>query len=733
MRAEAVCDILRWCGMRSPSTDKKRGKGKEWVTRDVDVMKTGRVVCKRRAGGSGFIAAFGQALKSHIKVIAYLVPCTAHNSICESSFEVPIFAKIEPDVECMQLDLQAVWLRPSDDGDLHHMYAWPLINYNCRTIIIAAMFPFGHYPEPLPQLTLMPSQSSSGCWSITNLQLHQSLPCPLHLCQIPTGFPPSHTVAMMIDPTQPPMPTQIKYPDGKKFCRSLVEVQICREDLDHIVSVKDQTVVTEEEILTMTGKWLSSFLSDIKRLVKLGILSPAPLGFSLLDQAPRVMKGEWALALMQRLLLPDSRHLPIADNGFVWFLNREITKSLIYHVVFWASILAFIPTTMVDFAPAIFRDAPHPPPAMLAFVGASCYSAILQWLAELLKAMSGEGESSTINLSVYPPPSQIYAELLLAAILLLVQHDDPGYPVFVARMTALCNILNALHSEDDIKSSETPGSDLRTSKQGIVSNGIVLELFTIFHRPLVSHSHCYQGHRPLVHRYRIATAKPSSNTPSTTDFLEIEQPENTLKAWLQKQGREILPDSLFITVSILFGWVDPLDLITVLQVNLNVVVMEKQLQQGELTSISFLLRGGRCYMEERMYRAQMEVTLFSKAIANLCEELDTKYYPQTLQLYEHERLSRSWVGGVTYRAYISTSYADYVDNKPLGISINNTFTSKKEKSLDILKSDFQTLELKKHRAQAKVELFSEAIACTAESQYSDDDLPAPLRSLDALL
>ncbi|KAG0702399.1 hypothetical protein DFH29DRAFT_875171 [Suillus ampliporus] len=372
------------------------------------------------------------ALKSHIKVIVYLVLRTAHDSICESSFEVPIFAKIGPDVERMQLDLQAVWLRPSDNSDLHHVYAW----------------------------------SSPGCWSITNLQLHQSLPCPLHLCQIPTGFPPSHTVAMMINPTQPPMPTQvpvltqiipckniqIKYPRWKEvLVEALLKSKYATRTLTAvIVSVKDQTVVTEEEMLTMTGKWLSSFLSDIKRLAKLGILSPAPLGFSLLDQAPRVMKGEWALALMQHLLLPDSSRLPIADNGFVWFLDREITKSLIYHAVFPASVSAFIPTTMVDFAPAIFRDAPHPPPAMLAFVGASCYSAILQWLVELLKAMSGEGESSTINLSVYPPPSQIYAELLQAAILLLVQHDDPGYPVFAARMMALCNILNALHSEDDV-------------------------------------------------------------------------------------------------------------------------------------------------------------------------------------------------------------------------------------------------------------------------------------------
>jgi hypothetical protein len=78
---------------------------------------------------------------------------------------------------------------------------------------------------------------------------------------------------------------------------------------------------------------------------------------------------------------------------------------------------------------------------------------------------------------------------------------------------------------------------------------------------------------------------------------------------------------------VLFAWVDPLDLIAVLQVSLRVVAMEELLQQEELTCVSFLLRGGRCYMEERMYRAQMEVTLFSKAIANLCEEFNTKRHP----------------------------------------------------------------------------------------------------------
>ncbi|KAG0707137.1 hypothetical protein DFH29DRAFT_995198 [Suillus ampliporus] len=72
--------------------------------------------------------------------------------------------------------------------------------------------------------------------------------------------------------------------------------------------------------------------------------------------------------------------------------------------------------------------------------------------------------------------------------------------------------------------------------------------------------------------------------------------------------------SLFITVSVLFAWVNPLDLISILQMSLRVVAMERLFQQEELIYTSFLLQGGQSYMEERMYHAQMEVTLFSKAI-----------------------------------------------------------------------------------------------------------------------
>jgi hypothetical protein len=83
-------------------------------------------------------------------------------------------------------------------------------------------------------------------------------------------------------------------------------------------------------------------------------------------------------------------------------------------------------------------------------------------------------------------------------------------------------------------------------------------------------------------------------------------------------------------------------------------------------------------------------------------------------------LMKSWVGTVTYRTYISTSCADCADTKLLGINIGDSFKGKKEKTPDVLKSDFHILELKKHRAQAEVDMFSEAIARTAGPWLTED-------------
>jgi hypothetical protein len=82
----------------------------------------------------------------------------------------------------------------------------------------------------------------------------------------------------------------------------------------------------------------------------------------------------------------------------------------------------------------------------------------------------------------------------------------------------------------------------------------------------------------------------------------------------------------------------------------------------------------------------------------------------------------AWFGRVTHCTYLTTSSAD---SMPLHTNNIEGFKAKKNKMLDALKSDFSILELKKQRAQAEVDMFSEAIACTARIQCTDDGLPVP--------
>ncbi|KAG1899895.1 uncharacterized protein F5891DRAFT_1189374 [Suillus fuscotomentosus] len=120
-------------------------------------------------------------------------------------------------------------------------------------------------------------------------------------------------------------------------------------------------------------------------------------------------------------------------------------------------------------------------------------------------------------------------------------------------------------------------------------------------------------------------------TTYKTNFLGIEQNETALLAWLHTEGRDTLPDSLLTTASVLFGWVDTHDIMALLDVSLREVTMQKQLQQEEDMSYAGFRSQGACLMEDRMHRAQMEISLFSNAIANLCEYLETRNYPISTQ------------------------------------------------------------------------------------------------------
>ncbi|KAG1889782.1 uncharacterized protein F5891DRAFT_987211 [Suillus fuscotomentosus] len=192
-----------------------------------------------------------------------------------------------------------------------------------------------------------------------------------------------------------------------------------------------------------------------------------------------------------------------------------------------------------------------------------------------------------IELSQFPSVSEVYDGLLGMAMVLFAQEDDPELPVLRVYLTEFCNLSNP---------SQIVAAMTRR------------------------HGSCERANR----QHTATTARTAVAQPWPLNLLESPKQSH-------KQGREILPDSLLITASVLFGWVDSLYLIAVLHISLRVSAVERRLQQEEYTSITFLVQGGCCLMEQRMYRAQMEVSLFSKAIVNVYEELNTQYHPSTWQ------------------------------------------------------------------------------------------------------
>ncbi|KAG2135619.1 hypothetical protein BD769DRAFT_1385501 [Suillus cothurnatus] len=187
------------------------------------------------------------------------------------------------------------------------------------------------------------------------------------------------------------------------------------------------------------------------------------------------------------------------------------------------------------------------------------------------------------------------------------------------------------------------------------------------------------------------------DTPLNVDVLGIEHNENDLVYWLQ------LPDSLFTTASVLFGLVDPLDIKALIEVRLEEDATQTGLQHEEESCLEYL-----------------------KAIANLCEELNTRCH-LTLHSVDPEKLvtpkPAESVGAhqtsISDNCFQPTK-AVQESNKPLPLDIGNSFTSKELKPLEMLKSDFHILDLKKQCAQSEVDMLSEAIVHISEFHHNDD-------------
>ncbi|KAG2342262.1 hypothetical protein BDR05DRAFT_948950 [Suillus weaverae] len=140
-----------------------------------------------------------EALKAHVKVIVFVLPINPHSSLWAQSMEVPIFSKkfFLPNNPPMNLDLTALWSKPCTDGTLIHVYAWlshlktlkPLSGNEHNTVIVEALFLFGHYHEAYPVF------SSDGLTEISGfLESHHESPVASNSSRAPSVVPESSAV-----------------------------------------------------------------------------------------------------------------------------------------------------------------------------------------------------------------------------------------------------------------------------------------------------------------------------------------------------------------------------------------------------------------------------------------------------------------------------------------------------------------------------------------------------------
>ncbi|KAG2048986.1 hypothetical protein BDR06DRAFT_1012514 [Suillus hirtellus] len=191
------------------------------------------------------------------------------------------------------------------------------------------------------------------------------------------------------------------------------------------------------------------------------------------------------------------------------------------------------------------------------------------------------------------------------------------------------------------------------------------------------------------------------STPSKELFLKIEDTEDTIESWLQTHGLEILPYSLFVTASVLFGLVNYHDL----------TVLLEPTKETQDKCLAWLITSSP-------FQDTMEV---GSDVSQITLESPRRHqYPlrHDDQLLSLPCLTNAWIDNIKLGTYMIASYAK--TDEPLPTNTSNAFTQKEDKTPDELMSVFHILDLRKQRTQAEVDMFSEAIALNAELEFTDD-------------
>ncbi|KAG1896092.1 uncharacterized protein F5891DRAFT_983785 [Suillus fuscotomentosus] len=347
-------------------------------------------------------------------------------------------------------------------------------------------------------------------------------------------------------------------------------------DLEPVLTIPTKNIMSEAEILALCHVKDSMMINgtgfDLKHI----------FGVALHDKV---------IALTLKLMRLWASCLPLADNGLVWFLENQITQ----------------------------EDAAHPPMATLSLVVTSCYEVLLDYI-----------DSEAEDFHGFISPNKMFMQICEILPVLFNQSDDPDHAPFIIAMKALSD-KNAMCRKADVRRDVTH----LTWQYNIHPSCLLMK--PICHELLQNRKgnmtmcqvdEClarqtawpgYPRWRKEFDRQKCAIALPLLPTNSIALNLDV--------LGITHSESNILPDSLFTTASVLFGLVDPLDIKALIEVSLKEDTTQTGLQQEEESCLEYLKRGGRFLMEERMDQAQLEVSLFSNAIANLCEELNGRCHP----------------------------------------------------------------------------------------------------------
>ncbi|KAG1847482.1 hypothetical protein C8R48DRAFT_677579 [Suillus tomentosus] len=545
-------------------------------------------------------------LKGFLSLIAYVVMPVVHLSVFEDSQsnEVPVFVLANREDILPPLNLPWVQAKTGIDTMMHGVYHHDGVarEHEEPTIIHHATFPMGFsslnpdvdYPVGFPTCDI-DLLSLSDAFGQGHSAQDSSVPLSWmgSTANVMSAGPSSVSGTIPADaqarPKKKAAAAQLSLHEIMKACpkwrralaylRLMLRVVIClgQTESPHllitILTAVTKLPISHNDVLLMASPWLSQFLYDTRRVAAHSLDDPRA-GFGLgSDVLWGIALREKILGLLQMFTRPYAHMLPIAANGFVVFTREQIAKEIMYHLAFRTTTTCRIRLVMADLDPAAFRHAPHPPIDTLALLGSTCYNALMIKLISIW-------EISDV-MPPFPTVSQVHQELRETAFMLLHQQNDPDFVTLMSDFRRLCTIIQRQVAQMNCQLAIS-----------------------------------WPSFPNLLYRLYIRNVT----------FLEMTRARRP--SWHGSGNRDVptlLPDSLLVTASVLFGWVDSHDLMAFLDVSLKEVAMQEILQQEE--HIILFAGGGRCLMQDRMLRAQMEVSLFSNAISNACEELETRSHP----------------------------------------------------------------------------------------------------------